>query len=284
MFKKIVIVCGILLLFMTACGSGDKSESRATPSDGGKATVVATPEQEEDAPTVAPTKQANSDAGLEDVFQPLSLMGGPLFGASGGGDGLGMEGTTQEVAPELKAVLLTAEDLSPGYNGLGGDIGYSMDMPEGSVSMAVRMFAEGDVMSGEPGSIVMSAVMAMPASALDEFDASIAKLENMDLSPQGIEKMVGESGMQGMEFKELQFIKDPGLGEVGVGMHMVMDMSGAAGGLGAEMGAYENGIAMDVYMFTRGERVLMLMVMWPAGEQPNVDGLALAKVMDGRAQ
>jgi hypothetical protein len=110
--------------------------------------------------------------------------------------------------------------------------------------------------------------MAMPASALDEFDASIAKLENMDLSPDGIEKMVGESGVQGIEFKEFQLIRNPGLGEAGVGMHMVMDMSGALGGLGAEMGAYENGVAMDVYMFTRGERVLMLMVMWPAGEQP----------------
>ena len=275
MFKKIVVLCGVLLLFMTACGSDKDASAPVDKDETAAPTAVA---------TAKPTKEAKANGGLEDVFQPFSLMGGPLFGASGGGDGLGMEGTTQEVAPELKAVLLTAEDLPPGYNGLGGDIGYSMDMPEGSVSMAARMFFEGDVMSGEPGSIVMSAVMAMSASALDEFDASIAKLENMDLSPQGIEKMVGESGMQGIEFKEFQLIKDPGLGEVGVGMHMVMDMSGAAGGLGAEMGAYENGIAMDVYMFTRGERVLMLMVMWPAGEQPNVDGLALAKVMDGRAQ
>jgi hypothetical protein len=28
----------------------------------------------------------------------------------------------------------------------------------------------------------------------------------------------------------------------------------------------------------------MLVVMWPAGEQPDVDGLALAEVMDARAQ
>ena len=273
MFKKIVIVCGILLLFMTACGSDKDSSAPADKDEKAAPTAVATAE---------PTKEAKAGGALEDVFQPLSLMGGPIFGASGGG--LDMQAGSQNVNPELKAVLLTAEDLPPGYNGLGGDIGYSMDMPEGSVSMAARMFAEGDVMSGEPGSIVMSAVMAMPASALDEFDASIAKVENMDLSPEGIEKMVGESGVQGIEFKEFQLIEDPGLGEAGVGMHMVMDMSGAAGGLGAEMGAYENGIAMDVYMFTRGERVLMLMVMWPAGEQPNVDGLALARIMDERAQ
>jgi hypothetical protein len=275
MFKKIVIVCGVLLLFMTACGSDKDSSAPVDKDETAAPTAVATAE---------PTKEAKANGGLEDVFQPLSLMGAPLFGGAGGGDGSDMQVGSQNVDPELKAVLLTAEDLPPGYNGLGGDIGYSMDMPEGSVSMAARMFAEGDVMSGEPGSIVMSAVMAMPASALDEFDASIAKLENMDLSPEGIAKMVGESGVQGIEFKEFQLIKDPGLGEAGVGMHMVMDMSGAAGGLGAEMGAYENGIAMDVYMFTRGERVLMLMVMWPAGGQPSVDGLALAEIMDGRAQ
>jgi hypothetical protein len=271
MFKKIVIVCGVLLLFMTACGSDKDSSAPAGKDETAAPTAVATAE---------PTKEAKAGGVLEDVFQPLSLMGGPMFGASGSG----MEGGSQNVDPELKAVLLTAEDIPPGYNGLGGDIGYSMDMPEGSVSMAARMFFEGDMMSGEPGSIVMSAVMAMPASAMSELDASLAELEEMDLSPQGIEKMMGESGMQGMEFKEFQLIKDPGLGEAGVGMHMVMDMSGALGGLGAEMGAYENGIAMDVYMFTRGERVLMLMVMWPAGEQPNVDGLALAEIMDGRAQ
>jgi hypothetical protein len=273
MLKKIVIVCGVLLLFMTACGSDKDSSAPADKDETAAPTAVATAE---------PTKEAKAGGGLEDVFQPLSLMGGPLFGASG--DGLDMEGGSQNVDPELKAALLTAEDLPPGYSGLGGDIGYSMGMPEGSVSMAARMFFEGDVMSGEPGSIVMSAVRAMPANALDEFDASIAKLEKMDLSPEGIEKMVGESGMQGMKFKELRLTKTPGLGEAGVNMYMVMDMSGAAGGLGAEMGAYENGIAMDAYMFKRGGRVLMLVVMWPAGEQPDVDGLALAEVMDARAQ
>ena len=180
--------------------------------------------------------------------------------------------------------MLARRGLPPRYNGLGGDIGYSMDMPEGSMSMAARVFFEGDMMSGEPGSIVMSAVMAMPAAALEEFDAGLAELENMDLSPEGIQKMVGESGMLGIEFKEFKVIKDPGLGEAGVGLHMVMDMSGAAGGLGGEMGAYEEGIAMDVYMFRSGERMLMVAVIWPAGGEPNADALALAEVMDGRAQ
>jgi hypothetical protein len=271
MFKKIIIVCGVLLMFMTACGSDKDSSAPAGKDEKATPAAVATAE---------PTKEAKAGGVLEEVFQPLSMMGGPLFGASGSG----MEGGSQNVDPELKAALLTADDLPSGYSSLAGDIGYSMDMPEGSVAMAARMFAESGVMSGESGSIVMSAVIAMPAVALEEFDASLAELENMDLSPEGIQKMVSESGMMGIEFKEFNVIKDPGLGESGVGLHMVMDMSGAAGGLGGEMGAYEEGIAMDVYMFKSGERMLMVMVMWPAGEQTNADALALAEVMDGRAQ
>jgi len=272
MFKKIVIVCGVLLLFMTACGSDKDSSAPVDKDETAAPTAVATAE---------PTKEAKGSGALENVFQPLSLMGGPMFGAGSGSD---MQIGSQNVDPELKAALLTADDLPPGYSSLAGDIGFSMDMPEGSVAMAARMFTEGGVMSGEPGAIVMSAVMAMPAAALEEFDASLAELENMDLSPEGIQKMVGESGMLGIEFKEFKVIKDPGLGESGVGLHMVMDMSGAVGGLGGEMGAYEDGIAMDAYMFKRGERMLMVVVMWPAGEEPDVDALALAEVMDGRAQ
>jgi len=273
MFKKIVIICGVLLLFMTACGSDKDSSAPAGKDEKAAPTAAA---------TAKPTKEAKAGGGLEDVFQPLSLMGGPIFGASGGG--LDMQAGSQNVNPELKAALLAAEDLPPGYNSIGGDIGFSMDMPQGPVSMAMRMFTEGDVMSGEQGSIVMSAVMDIPASAMGDFDASIAEMKNMDLTPEGIEKMMGDSGVQGIEFKELRLIDTPGLGETGVGMHMVMDLSGLAGSLGEALGAYQAGLAYDVYMFKRGERMMMVVVMWPAGEQPSVDGLALAEVMDGRAQ
>ncbi len=271
MFKKIVIVCGVLLMFMTACGSDKDSSAPAGNDEKATPAAVATAE---------PSKEAKGSGVLESVFQPLSIMGGPLFGGSGSG----MEGASQNVDPELKAALLTADDLPPGYSSLGGDIGFSMDMPEGSVAMAARMFAESGVMSGGSGSIVMSAVMAMPESVLSEFDASLAELENMDLSPEGIEEMVGESGMMGMEFKDFQFIEDPGLGDAGVGLHMVVDMGAMVGDLGGEMGAYGEGIAMDVYTFRSGEQMLMVAVMWPADEQTNADALALAEVMDGRAQ
>ena len=38
-----------------------------------------------------------------------------------------------------------------------------------------------------------------------------------------------------------------------------------------------------MYMFLRGDRALMIMVMWPANQQPGVDGRALAETMDGKA-
>lgn len=272
MLKKIVIVCGVLLLFMTACGSDKDSSAPADKDETTAPTAVA---------TAKPTEEANAGGGAEDVFQPLSLLGGPLLGASGGG--LDMQGGSQNVNPQLKAALLAAEDLPPGYNSIGGDIGYNMDLPQGPVSVAMRMFTEGDVMSGEQGSIVMSAVMDIPASAMSEFDASIAAVKNMDLTPEGIKKMMGDSGAQGIEFKEARLIDTPGLGEEGVGMHMVMDMSGLAGSMGEALGAYQAGLAYDVYMFKRGQRMMMVVVMGPAGEQPDVDGLALAEVMDGRA-
>jgi hypothetical protein len=43
------------------------------------------------------------------------------------------------------------------------------------------------------------------------------------------------------------------------------------------------GIGMDIFMFVRGDRMLMLMVMWPLGENPGVDARELADAMDDRA-
>jgi hypothetical protein len=44
-----------------------------------------------------------------------------------------------------------------------------------------------------------------------------------------------------------------------------------------------DGIAMDMYMFVRGEHALMLMVMLPAGESRAVDARDLAEIMDAKA-
>jgi hypothetical protein len=290
MFKKIIIAGGVLVLFMTACGSGDKKEpsaeaekTAAPPTAVATVEKVATPAVAP-TPVVEPTKDANTTGGaVKSAFQPLSLMGGPMFGSSGS-SGLSMDGGSQEVAPELKAALLHEADLPPGFANLGGDMGFAADTPEGHMEMAMNMFFRGDMVTGDSAEIVMSGAMTMSGSALAEFDSGIAEMEGMNLSPEEIEQMMGESGMQGIEFKEFRFLKASGLGESGVGLHMVMDMSGYAGGAGSDMGAFENGIAMDVYMFKAGDRILMVVTMWPASDAPNVDALALAEIMDGRAQ
>jgi hypothetical protein len=282
MFKKIVIAGGVLVLFMTACGSGDKKEP-STEAEKTAAPPTAAATVEKDAtPAVEPTRKADAGGAVKSAFQPLSLMGGPMFG--GGGSGLSMEGGSQEVAPELKAALLHEADLPPGFGNLGGDMGFAADTPEGHMEMAMNMFFRGDMVTGDSAEIVMSGAMTMPGSALAEFDSGIAEMEAMNLSPEEIEELMGESGMQGIEFKEFRFLKASGLGESGVGLHMVMDMSSYAGGAGSDMGAFKDGMAMDVYMFKAGDRILMVVTMWPASDEPNVDALALAEIMDGRAQ
>ena len=40
---------------------------------------------------------------------------------------------------------------------------------------------------------------------------------------------------------------------------------------------------MDMYAFAAGDRVLVVMVMWPTDESPGVDARALAEVMESRA-
>jgi hypothetical protein len=285
MFKKLVIVCGITLLFLTACGSDEDSAKPAAEDEEATPAAAATVEPtEEAAPTVEPTEEATSDGPLGGSFEPLSLLAGPMFGGGFGDDSFDMAATAQEVSPDLEAVLLTEEDLPPGYNSFGsGDFGFSFDTPEGHMEMAMRMFFEGDMMSGEFSSVVMPVVMSMPASALDDFGAGFGEMEDMDFSDEEFKELMGDSGM---EYKEFEVFEAPGLGEDGIGMHMVIEMDASAFGadLGEGMEAFQGGLAYDMYMFTRGDRMFMLMSMWPAVEPAPVDALALAEVMDARAQ
>jgi hypothetical protein len=85
-----------------------------------------------------------------------------------------------------------------------------------------------------------------------------------------------------------------GLGEGGLGLHMVMsmDLQALAEGFGAEMDEampseadfLKEGIAFDMYVFLRGDHMLMVMSMWPGDGPAPVDAHDLAEVMDGRAE
>ena len=89
----------------------------------------------------------------------------------------------------------------------------------------------------------------------------------------------------GIAFSNLHELDASGLGDNGFGMHMEMDFAGLleAFAVPEEENPFDAGIAMDMYMFLRGERVLMTMAMRPADQQPGADGRSLAETMDGKA-
>jgi len=256
MLKRLLVICGVLLLFLTACGS-DKDSS--APADGSK-----------------------SSSGLGDTLQPLNILSGGLLG----GGGFDMEASGQEVSPDLRAALLTEEDLLPGYDSFDGwELAVSSDMDEGHVEMVWSTFFEGDVASGELGSVVKSGAVASPPAFLEEFGAGLDELIAMDLTAKDVQA-TGDSAVKGIEYKEFEFIDAPGLGEAGILLHMVMEMDARTVGAGGEpgWGSFEGGLTVNAYFFIRGDRMLMLLTMWPADELAPVDGLALAQIMDERAQ
>ena len=280
MSKKLVIVAGVLLLFLTACGSGKDESSKPTAQDNGeKPTAVATAKAA--STKAAPTTEASSGDSLKAAFEPLSLLTGQMFGSSGADSGQ----VQQQADPDLAALLLAESDLPSGYTNTGGDIGYSVDSPQGQMTMAMRMFTEGDPSAAEMGPIVMSAAIAMPASAFEDFDSSLDQVDQMSTSD--LQDAMGATEALGIKFKDFSAKKVSDLGEGGMTMHMVMDMSGLIEGFGGtaeDMGAFQNGLAFDMFAFKQGERLLMVMTMSPAGQESPVDTLALAKVMDSRAQ
>ncbi|MDI6857677.1 MAG: hypothetical protein QME71_05110 [Dehalococcoidia bacterium] len=270
MLKKLLVAGSILAVFLAGCGSDGDSKSARTDEEKPSATVVVK------TPGPTATEASKPVGGPDALFQPLSIMGGPLFGG-----GFDMEGATQEVDPDLKAALITAGDLPSSYVDFGSDFAFSFDSPEGPMEMAANMFFEGDMMEGGEGSVVMSAAISMPASAFEEWDAQLAQID--DLDPAEIEEAMEQTGMasMGVTLNDIQ-ISRLDLGEGGMRMYMVMDMSGLTEDLGEEMGMFEGGIAFDMYMFKSGQTAYMVMNMWPAGEQTDVDGLALAELMESR--
>ena len=164
-----------------------------------------------------------------------------------------------------------------------------MDMPDGQLKMAMRTLTQGDPSAGASadanlvGPVVMSAVMTMPAAELAKFDSQLGQLDQMSTSDLE-EQMAGASAL-GVTFKDVT-LEQVDIGDGGAHMHMVMDFSGLAeafGGDSGQLGAFQNGIAFDAYMFRHGDLVLMTISFWPADQGAPVDAEALAKTMDSRA-
>lgn len=276
MLKKVFVVIGVLLIVLAAACGSDKGAS--SNKDEKEATVVATKAAATEA---ASTSEAKPDGSSASSLEPLSFITGQMFG----GQALSAEsGVTEPADPQLTAALLTEADLPAGYNIVGGDIGYSMELPQGQMKMAMRMFTQGDPTLAEMGPMVMSAAMAMPPSVLGDFDGQLDQIDQM--STEDLQKQMGAATALGIEITEIS-VKRVDIGDGGVSMHMVMDMSGFAerlGGLGEEgLQGFPTGIAYDMYIFKHGEHVFMAMALWPAGQESPADAASLAEMMDSRA-
>lgn len=268
----LILFSVMLLLFVAACSedNGDDAVPTTAPT-----TEDATTEPTEDAvETAEPTEDGNSaSAGnLFGSFNPFSALQG-LSGAAP---------SSTDVDPSLKEALLAAEDLPSGFLSFG-EFTFSVPDPEvGTIDMAARTFMSGDVASGELGAMVMSMAASMPPGSQDAF----GDLDELaDLSQEELDEISARAGQFGIEFGDIRVLDASGLGESGGAMHMEMDFGGLLDSLGAAGGEnpFADGIAMDMYMFVRGERMLMLMIMYPAGGDAGIDGHDLAEMMDGRA-
>lgn len=218
------------------------------------------------------------------TFDPFTMMG--ALGSSDSPSDITITGPTgasltpsEQENESLKAILLQKDDLPSGFTSLG-EMSYSIPIEDVTADMAISMFASGDLTSADFGPMVMSAALdgSGLASEFDDFDEMEGMTQaDLDEAAAGMEEF-------GVTFADLEILDASGLGDAGMGMHMVMDFGGMfeAFGMPAD-DSIPDGIAYDMYIFLRGERVLMVMVMWPSDAAAGVDARALAEIMDARA-
>jgi len=285
--KILILGSGLLVFLLAACSSGDTADERENDSAPPAATAVV------EEPTALPEPTVESESGgglLGSALNPLNLLS---LGSGGGSEGL--TANTGEADPALKAALLTLEDLPPGYSEpVPGGMSFSMETGEGNMDMAASMFVKGESMDAFPEAMVMSGVVAVSGDLMDESLAEIERYgDGAELEREIQEAMGGADNLFGMSFKDVRVLDASGLGEAGLGLHMVMsmDLEALAEGFGAEideaappeLDVLKEGIAFDMYVFVRGEHVVMVMSMWPGEGPAPVDALDLAELMDGRA-
>jgi len=284
--RKLVVILGLLAVLLAACTSG--GDSAGERRDEG----VQPPGLTAVAPTSVPepTAESPSDGGvLGGALNPFSLLSGSLFSAGGPS---GLPAATGEADPSLKAALLTLEDLPAGYSDLQpGGMSFSFDTDQGSMSMAASMFTKGEAADEFPESMIMSGVVVASGDLLEQSVGELQRYNDPAELERQIQEALGSSGnLFGISIKDLRVLDASGLGEEGVGLHMVMTMD--LGQLSEEFGAsmppeadfLKEGLAFDMYVFGRGDHVLMVMSMWPGDGPAPLDIRALAEVMDTRAE
>jgi hypothetical protein len=289
--RKSIVILGVLAVLLAACtsGGGDSSERKNGDTQQPGVTAVAPTTAPE--PTAVPeaTAESTSDGGLfGGALSPLSLLTGSMFS---GGETQGLPAASGEADPSLKAALLTLEDLPSGYAPMGpGEMNFSYSTDQGGMSMMASMFSKGEATDQFPESMVMSAAVLASGDLLQQTVDELQRYNDTAELERQMQEALGSSGnMFGISFKDLRVLDASGLGDGGLGLHMVMsmDLSQLAqqfgGSMPPEADFLKDGIAFDMYVFVRGDHLLMVVSMWPGSGPAPVDARNLAEVMDGRA-
>jgi hypothetical protein len=291
MLRRFALVFLFVALFAVACGGGsasDENDSGGSAEPGPLAVdndiythgdVGAPVIDDSPASGDAPPASVADDGGATNdevgdfvlgALNPLQFLGGAASPA-----------VSLEADPSLSGALLTLGDLPGGFQSMG-DFSFSMPTEFGDIDMAARMFFVGDLTSDDFDVMVISGALVLPPEAL----AQLGDLEELQaLTDADLAEFEALNKELGGGFAELSLLDGSGLGDGGFGMHMELDFSAFFGAFGAPPDGEEPppGLAMNMYAFFQGERVLMVMVMWPTDRSPGVDARALAEVMDSRS-
>ena len=267
MLRKLALILLPLALLAAACGGGgDTDTSTKADPPASISDDTDTIDTDTDETISADTGEGNAGASdLLSTLNPLELLGS-----------IGDPGTSQDVDPALKKALLSADDLPSGFFSFG-DFSFSMPTDYGDMDMAASMFMSGDIAGDEFGPMVMSAAVALPPEALDEFGdlSELQQLTEADLAA-----LEAEAG----GLAEIELLDASGLGDGGFGMRMTMDLGGLVGAFGgSDVEAEAAGIVMEMYGFFVGDQMLMVVVMWPLDQPLDVDALDLAERMEAKA-
>ena len=264
MFRRFALALLPLALLAAACIGGGDTEERATPEP-----TSPPPTPTSDTDTVEPGGASDVLLG---ILNPLQLL-----------DSLGQQPISQQVDPSLEATLLDAGDLPADFVSLGqftlappGDIG--------PMEIAASQFVIGDL-EGDFDAMVMSAVMILPPEALGE----LGDLRALEAAAQAeFSQGIAEAAQLGLALGDFRLLDASGLGDGGLGMHMELDLGALLGELATAFGAPEAeiaaaGFAIEIYVFFRGDRMLMVVVMETLGQSASVDARELAETMDAKA-
>ena len=103
-----------------------------------------------------------------------------------------------------------------------------------------------------------------------------------------ISQGIAETEQLGLGWSDFRLLDASGLGEGGLGMRMELDLGALLGELATAFGAPEEeiptaGFVIEMYMFFRGDRMLMVVVMETLDQSTGVDARELAETMDAKA-